>query len=208
MSNTTIFYILGIALVLSALTVAAFGLRKEDFPSKNTMRVILPLFAVLVVATMTFAVRNSQSEIDKTQANREKAQALDKANLEKGADAADNPDSTTTTAATTPAAPTSSVPSGPVDKLAISSPATGELQYNPDTLNAKAGAVEIDYDNPSTTPHSVAIADATGTVLDQSQPGAQQTFKVTAQLKPGNYVFYCTVPGHRQAGMSGKLIVK
>jgi uncharacterized cupredoxin-like copper-binding protein len=31
---------------------------------------------------------------------------------------------------------------------------------------------------------------------------------VSAQLKPGNYTFYCSVPGHRQAGMQGTLTVK
>ena len=28
-----------------------------------------------------------------------------------------------------------------------------------------------------------------------------------ANLAPGKYVFYCTVPGHRQAGMQGDLTV-
>jgi plastocyanin len=31
---------------------------------------------------------------------------------------------------------------------------------------------------------------------------------VSATLKPGKYVFYCTVPGHEAAGMKGTLIVE
>jgi uncharacterized cupredoxin-like copper-binding protein len=31
--------------------------------------------------------------------------------------------------------------------------------------------------------------------------------KLTLKLKPGRYVFYCSVPGHRQAGMEGTLNV-
>ena len=33
------------------------------------------------------------------------------------------------------------------------------------------------------------------------------TSKVTADLKPGKYEFYCSVPGHEQAGMKGTLTV-
>jgi len=30
---------------------------------------------------------------------------------------------------------------------------------------------------------------------------------VSVTLKPGKYVFYCNVPGHRQGGMQGTLTV-
>ena len=34
------------------------------------------------------------------------------------------------------------------------------------------------------------------------------TSTVSANVKPGKYTFYCSVPGHRQGGMQGTLTVK
>jgi uncharacterized cupredoxin-like copper-binding protein len=33
------------------------------------------------------------------------------------------------------------------------------------------------------------------------------TSSVTATVTPGKYIFYCSVPGHEQAGMKGVLTV-
>ncbi len=60
--------------------------------------------------------------------------------------------------------------------------------------------------NMSPVEHNVTVAQGS-TVL-----GATPTFQggsrsLTLKLKPGTYTFYCSVPGHRQAGMEGTLTV-
>src|ERR671937_194721 len=53
----TLFYVLGILLVLSALGVAALGLRFPSFPpSRAVLGAVIAYFVALVAATTTFAV--------------------------------------------------------------------------------------------------------------------------------------------------------
>src|SRR3954452_14732007 len=75
------------------------------------------------------------------------------------------------------------------------------------TAQAKAGQVTIQAKNPQPTGHNIAVE---GNGVDQKgqvvQGGA--TSKISVNLKPGNYTFFCSVPGHREGGMVGKLTVK
>jgi uncharacterized cupredoxin-like copper-binding protein len=95
-------------------------------------------------------------------------------------------------------------------KLAIPTDPSGQLRYTVKSATATAGSVTIDSQNKSSTPHDIAIQQgtngptlATGKVVTG---GAVST--VTVDLKPGTYTFYCTVPGHRAAGMVGTITVK
>jgi plastocyanin len=73
---------------------------------------------------------------------------------------------------------------------------------------AKAGKVTIVLTNKSPLPHNVALQKGTsGPTLDATPTFTGGTKSVTLDLKPGTYTFFCTVPGHRQAGMKGTLIV-
>jgi plastocyanin len=84
---------------------------------------------------------------------------------------------------------------------------SGALKFDKTSLSAKAGNVTLTMDNPSSVPHGIAVegkgVDKDGSVVNK---GGKST--VTVSLKPGKYEYYCPVPGHKQAGMTGNLTVK
>jgi uncharacterized cupredoxin-like copper-binding protein len=83
----------------------------------------------------------------------------------------------------------------------------GQLRFTTKNLSAKAGKITIDFKNTSPLMHNMTIARGT-TVLAATPTFEGGSKMLTLNLKPGTYVFYCSVPGHRQAGMEGKLTVR
>jgi plastocyanin len=81
------------------------------------------------------------------------------------------------------------------------------LAYTFKDAKAPAGQLTIESKNPQPTPHNIAIE---GNGTDEKGPVIQSgaTSKVEADLKPGTYTFFCSVPGHREGGMEGKLVVE
>jgi uncharacterized cupredoxin-like copper-binding protein len=81
------------------------------------------------------------------------------------------------------------------------------LAFSFSKAQAKAGQVTFVSKNPQAIGHDIAVqgngVNAKGAVV---QNGG--TSKFTVSLKPGTYTFYCSVPGHREGGMLGKLTVK
>jgi plastocyanin len=124
--------------------------------------------------------------------------------------------SSKTSTSTTPAAPaTSTTPSTPASAgggaghaLSVSANPEGQLKYSTSTLTAKAGKVLIAFTNTAPLSHNLTVASSSG-----AQLGATETFQggsrvLTLNLTPGVYKFFCTVPGHRAAGMEGTLTVQ
>lgn len=79
----------------------------------------------------------------------------------------------------------------------------GGLLFASKLATAPAGPLTIELDNASGVPHNIVID---GKGKTQTIPKGRSSFKVT--LAAGSYDFYCSVPGHREAGMVGKLTVK
>jgi len=120
--------------------------------------------------------------------------------------------SSATTAApetTTPAATSSTAaPSSGASAVSLSANSQGELKYNTTSLTAKAGSVAITFTNSAPLQHNVTVESSSGSTVGAT-PIFQGGSKVlNLNLKPGTYKFYCSVPGHRQAGMEGTLVVK
>lgn len=92
-------------------------------------------------------------------------------------------------------------------KLEIPADPSGGLAYSFGSAEAPAGPLEIDSPNKSSVDHNISIE---GSGVSEEGPVVKNgaVSKVTADLKPGEYTFFCSVPGHRQGGMQGKLTVK
>jgi plastocyanin len=92
------------------------------------------------------------------------------------------------------------------ETIQLAAPEDGSLVFEPSELSAAAGEVTIDFDNPSSNPHAVAIE---GNGVDETgETVTGDSTSLTATLEAGEYTFYCPVTGHREGGMEGTLTVE
>jgi plastocyanin len=208
------YYIAGGALVAWALIVSILlGLRKPDFPgSIGGERAVITITIVLVLAATSTAVITS-GETESASAS-----GTTTTTASPGGTSAPAP-ATSAPTASTPAAPppgkspkattgTPAPPSSPAaaTTLKLAANPAGQLAYEPKQLNAKAGKVTIDFANASPIEHDVAVAQGSS-IVGQTPVFSGGAKTLSLNLKPGTYKFFCTVPGHRQAGMEGTLTV-
>jgi plastocyanin len=85
------------------------------------------------------------------------------------------------------------------------------FRFVPDTITVSANTpVQLTLDNrDSVLPHDLVIDDlgGIGKIDLDGQPHSQVSTDFTP-VTPGTYPFYCSVQGHREAGMVGTLIVQ
>ena len=177
-----------IGLGLAVLGFAGFSLivsilvprRYPEFPGRG-LRVFLVtcvlLFVGMLSAVIFVARETSEAEAKGTETTTQATSAQ----------------ATTTTATTTTSA--TSVPVSETEfKIAL-----------PKTTVA-AGSYSFAVKNDGHIPHDFVVQ---GNGVDERtptiQPGKSATLKV--DLKPGTYDVYCSIPGHKQAGMDVKLTV-
>jgi uncharacterized cupredoxin-like copper-binding protein len=83
-----------------------------------------------------------------------------------------------------------------------------EFVYEPKDLLAKAGEVTFTVRNTGAVEHDFVVENAAKKLVAEARPfPAGKTVQVKARLAPGTYIVYCSIPGHREAGMQATLRV-
>lgn len=78
-----------------------------------------------------------------------------------------------------------------------------EFAFDPDELVLSPGAT-ITLDNQGAVIHNMEIEGEAGFLIEAQ---AGQSASGTIDIDPGEYVIFCSIPGHREAGMEGTLTV-
>jgi plastocyanin len=204
MSNETLFYVFGIALAVSAVLVSIAGLRMKDFPGKAFPVVVL-WFALLVGGATTFAVLHAKDEeAEKSAEFKQAGEEIEKDEssgpYENGSEQSQGKGGEEGKSGQTGAG----APGGKVELAASET----DLAFDTTALTSKPGKVTIDFKNPSAIPHNVEIESEGGEVLGGTETISSSEESAAVELEAGTYAFFCSVPGHRQAGMEGTLVVK
>ena len=102
-----------------------------------------------------------------------------------------------------------------IDDKAVSAPAASaapaveikltEFAITPATVEVPAGDVNLRITNSGTLVHNLSFTE-TGMATRDLQPGETQTLQLK-DLKAGNLAILCTIPGHRDSGMAGMVMV-
>jgi uncharacterized cupredoxin-like copper-binding protein len=198
------FFIAGGVLVAWAFLLSlGLGQRLPAFPGNlRGQRIVMAISAVLVLATLSAAVLTSGTPANA--GTREPPVTLEPPPAPLPSPAAPAPSASSAASVGAPASATATP--APAGALKLAANPAGQLSYNTKTLSAKAGTVMIVMANMSPVEHNVTVAQGSK-VLGATPTFTGGTRTLSLKLKPGKYTFYCSVPGHRQAGMEGTLNV-
>ena len=114
-----------------------------------------------------------------------------------------NASNTSTQSATTGSASAATGPGGSVNLTAT------DFKFNPSDTTVKSGQVTFNEKNAGQVTHSLEVEDVTPG-HDQELEGSVapgQSGKLTVNLAPGKYEFYCPIDHHKEMGMEGEITV-
>ncbi len=101
------------------------------------------------------------------------------------------------------AGPTTSHVVGRVEHLKL----TDKMTFDPPTITLKTNQpLTLIIQNQGSLKHNFTIDSLN--IQQDVAPGAQAQITLTAPGKPGQIQYYCNVPGHREAGMVGTLVIE
>lgn len=84
---------------------------------------------------------------------------------------------------------------------------TPDMSFDPDEITASAGEdLEITLDNTDGQIHNFTLDEADFEL--EAAGGETATGTLSVPDEAGEYEFYCSVPGHRESGQVGTLIVE
>jgi plastocyanin len=175
----TVFYVLGSLTAVWALVLAGLGIRQHRFPATpRATRAVMAISATLFLGAIGSAIISGALEEEEG----EEAEAA--AAEEEVAGAA-----------------------APGQELELSAEPSGDFAFDTTELEAGSGNVSLTMENPSPVEHNVSL-EGEGVDEEGETVGEGESSTVSAELQPGDYTFYCSVPGHREGGMEGTLTVE
>ncbi|MEC8945898.1 MAG: cytochrome C oxidase subunit IV family protein [Chloroflexota bacterium] len=92
--------------------------------------------------------------------------------------------------------------------LTITSGESGvEFAFAPATVELSAGeSVQLIFDNKGTIAHDFAIPEL-GFAIESTDAGQSGSGTLAVPATPGTYDFICSIPGHKEAGMVGQIVI-
>lgn len=197
------FYAAGAVLAIWAVAIAGVGLARPRFPgSQAGSAAVMGITGLLVLAVMATAVLTA-SKPTKDEGERATGQ--------QEAEGSPRPEGQLGGTSGGPAIESEggrgARPPGAGEPIRVTADSSGQLAYTQKALTSPAGAVTLQFTNPSPVSHDVRI-EQDGRDVGGTKLVANGRTSAEVQLQAGRYTFYCSVGSHRQAGMEGTLNVR
>jgi plastocyanin len=106
-----------------------------------------------------------------------------------------------------PAAEAGAAPPATGRTLALAADPGGALRFDKTRAAVLAGRVTVRLTNAATVEHNVTVAQGSR-MLGATETITESADTLAVELAPGDYVFFCSVAGHRESGMEGTLTVE
>jgi plastocyanin len=172
---------------------------------KGLLRLAVPVMSLVLVAGPAAALGSDAL------ADHPVTECLAPATAAPGVEAAASPGITQVDVTTSPATSpepcaTDDAASRPDDDVATLTVEAGDLWFGPDELTISSlGQTTIVLTDVGYAVHNLTVDELD--LLVVTPPGHTAEVTIT-DPEPGTYEFYCSVSGHREAGMVGTLVVK